>query len=226
MRQPSQTGGWEPVDAEGMPLIAVPTPEWKRPQLASVYALTKYVQERLTLTVASAYGMEAVALRLFNVYGPGQALSNPYTGVLAIFASRLLNGEPVVIFEDGNQRRDFVHVSDVAHAFFLALTKREAAGGVFNIASGRDSTIHDIARALGHAMNRETLPIEFVGKARVGDIRHCFADISLAQQRLDYRPMCDLQDSLGELAEWVAAQRAVDGFAEARRELETRGLVA
>ena len=106
-----------------------PTPEWKRPTLASVYAITKFVQERLTLTLAPAYGMEGVALRLWNAYGPGQALSNPYTGVLAIFASRIHNGKPPVIFEDGEQRRDFVHVKDVARAFLLALDHPKAAGG-------------------------------------------------------------------------------------------------
>ena len=114
--------------SQGRPLVPVPTPEWKRPALASVYALTKYVQERLTLTLAPAYGMEGVALRLWNVYGPGQALSNPYTGVLAIFASRLHNGQPPMIFEDGQQRRDFVHVEDVAQAFVLALEHDEGGG--------------------------------------------------------------------------------------------------
>ena len=110
-------GAWEPVDAEGRPLQPLPTPEWKRPDLVSVYALGKYVQERLTLMLAPAYGMEGVALRLFNVYGPGQALSNPYTGVLAIFAGRLLNKQPPLVFEDGRQRRDFVYVDDVARAW-------------------------------------------------------------------------------------------------------------
>jgi dTDP-L-rhamnose 4-epimerase len=218
--------GWDPVDERGAPLLPVPTPEGKRPQLASVYALTKYMQERLVLTVPPAYGMEAVALRLFNVFGPGQALSNPYTGVLAIFASRLLNGQPVVIFEDGNQRRDFVHVEDVARAFLAALERPEANGGVFNIGSGRDYTVHEVAKALARAMGREGLPAELVGKARTGDIRHCFADISLAQQRLGYRPERRLFEELGALADWVKEQRAVDRFAEAHHELQARGLVA
>src|ERR687893_382007 len=132
---------WDPVDSQGRPLVPVPTPEWKRPTLASVYALTKYVQERLTLTLAPAYGMEGVALRLWNVYGPGQALSNPYTGVLAIFSSRLHNNQPPMIFEDGRQRRDFVHVGDIAQAFVLALEHPRAPGGVFNIASGQDRSV-------------------------------------------------------------------------------------
>jgi dTDP-L-rhamnose 4-epimerase len=220
------TRGWDPLGRDGAPLSAVPTPEWKRPNLASVYALTKYVQERLTLTVAAAYGMAGVALRLFNVYGPGQALANPYTGVLAIFAARLLNREPPMIFEDGNQRRDFVHVEDVAEAFLLALEKPDAAGGVFNIGSGRSCTVCEVARALARAMGRDAVPVELVGKARVGDIRHCFADISLARDRLGYAPKRVMEDSLGELAAWVMEQRVVDRVGEARQELERRGLVA
>jgi dTDP-L-rhamnose 4-epimerase len=226
VRGADHASGWDPTDGKGRALSALPTPEWKRPCLASVYALTKYVQERLTMTVAPAYGMEAVALRLFNVYGPGQALSNPYTGVLAIFASRLLNDQPIVIFEDGNQRRDFVHVEDVARAFVLALGHPGAPGGVFNIGSGRDRTIREIARLLARAMDREGVPAELVGKVRTGDIRHCFADISLAQERLGFQPERVLEESLGELAEWVAAQNAVDHFTEAQRELQARGLVA
>lgn len=219
-------GTWDPVDDQGRPLQPVPTPEWKRPSIASVYALTKYAQERLTMTVAPAYGMEAVALRLFNVYGPGQALSNPYTGVLAIFASRLLNGQPPLIFEDGAQRRDFVHVDDIARAFVLALEKPEAAGGVFNVASGRHRSVAEVAAALARAMGRNTIEVEALGKARVGDVRHCFADITLAEERLGFRPQRVFEDSLGALADWVAGQTASDRVGEARRELETRGLVA
>ena len=218
--------GWDPVGPDGRPLIPVATPESKRPCLASVYALTKYVQERLTLTVAPAYGMQGVALRLFNVYGPGQALSNPYTGVLAIFASRLLNGERPLVFEDGEQRRDFVHVEDVARAFVLALQHPEAPGRVFNIGSGRDVSILDVARALASAMGVSQLGPEVVGKARVGDIRHCFADTSLARHLLGFEARRTFADSLGALADWVGQQQAVDRVAEARRELEQRGLVA
>lgn len=217
---------WDPTDLDGVPLIPVPTPEWKRPALASVYAITKYVQERLTLTVAPAYGMEGVALRLFNVYGPGQALSNPYTGVLANFASRILNGERPLVYEDGKQRRDLVHVDDAAQAFVLALERPEAVGGVFNIGGGRNFSIAEVAIELAAAMGRPSLTPEFVGKMRIGDIRHCFADITLAEHRLGYRPRRALADSLGELAEWVMQQRAIDRAADARRELEARGLVA
>lgn len=217
--------GWDPVDSEGRPLTPAPTPEWKRPALASVYALTKYAQERLVLNVCAAYGMDAVALRLFNAYGPGQALSNPYTGVLAIFASRLLNGNPPLLFEDGNQHRDFVHVSDVARAFVVALEHAAAPGNVYNIGSGQERSVREAARLLAKAMGRADIEPEIAGKARAGDIRHCFADISKAEADLGFRPRESFDEGLAELAAWVARQEATDRADEARRELEARGLV-
>ena len=217
---------WDPLDAQGRALIPAPTPESKRPALASVYAIGKYVQERLTLTLAPAYGMEGAALRLWNVYGPGQALSNPYTGVLAIFASRLLNGQPPMIFEDGRQRRDFVHVTDVARAFLLALDKPEAVGGVFNIGSGEDRTVQEVADLQAASMGRADLKAQVTHKARVGDIRHCSPDLTLAREALGYEARQDFSQGLAELAEWVARQEAEDRVAEASRELEMRGLVA
>ena len=223
---PRGSGGWDAVGPDGRPLTPMATPEWKRPNLASVYALTKYVQERLTLTVAPAYGMQGVALRLFNVYGPGQALSNPYTGVLAIFASRLHNRQRPMVFEDGEQRRDFVHVEDVARAFLLALEHPDAPGQVFNIGSGKDVSILDVGAALASAMGVPHLTPEIMGKARTGDIRHCFADISLARDVLGFAPCRSFADSLGELAEWVQRQEARDRVHDARRELEQRGLGA
>jgi dTDP-L-rhamnose 4-epimerase len=219
-------GAWDPLDAAGRPLIPAPTPEWKRPSLASVYALGKYVQERLTLMLCAAYGMQGTALRLFNVYGPGQALSNPYTGVLAIFASRLLNGRAPLVFEDGGQRRDFVHVGDVAQAFARALEQPEAAGKVYNIGSGEHRTIAEVGTLLAEAMGRPSIAPEITGKARSGDIRHCFADISKAESELGFRARQDFGEGLAELAEWVAHQQASDRAEEARRELEARGLVA
>lgn len=221
-----KTGSWEPVDGQGRPLEPLPTPETKRPALASVYAISKYVQERLALTVAPAYGMEATALRLFNVYGPGQALSNPYTGVLAIFASTLMAGNSPLVFEDGAQRRDFVHVQDVARAFVLALGSPAAVGNVFNIGSGIAVSICEVAEQIALAMGRRDLRPVLLGKARTGDIRHCFADIGLAQSTLAFAPQRSFADSLGEMAEWVGGQQAVDRVAEAQRELEARGLVA
>jgi dTDP-L-rhamnose 4-epimerase len=217
---------WDPLDDRGRPLVPVPTPEWKRPALASVYAITKHVQERLTLTLAPAYGMEGVALRLWNVYGPGQALSNPYTGVLAIFASRIHNGQAPMVFEDGKQRRDFVHVEDIARAFLLALDHPRAPGEVYNIASGEDRSVEEVAALLAEAMGRSGLKPEITGKARAGDIRHCIADLSKAREELGLGAPRDFAQGLAELAEWVARQQAEDRVAQARRELEARGLVA
>ncbi|MFL5144247.1 MAG: NAD-dependent epimerase/dehydratase family protein, partial [Microvirga sp.] len=227
-RQPrtSERQSWDPSDAEGRPLTPVVTPEWKQPSLASIYALGKYVQERQTLIMTGAYGMEGACLRLFNVYGPGQALSNPYTGVLAIFSSRLHNGKPPVIFEDGHQRRDFVHVEDIADAFVLALEHPKAAGEVYNIASGEDRSVREVAALLASAMGRARLGPEIAGQARAGDIRHCIADIAKARQELGFAPKRDFAQGLAALAEWVARQEAEDRVHEARKELELRGLVA
>jgi len=218
--------GWDPLDSRGRPLTPVATPEWKRPQLASIYALNKYVQERTSLILATAYAMEAVCLRLFNVYGPGQALSNPYTGVLAIFAARLLNGQRPMVFEDGEQRRDFVHVDDVARAFADALEHPQAAGGVFNIGSGHDRSINEVAQGLAQALGRDDCPPEIVGKSRIGDIRHCFCDTGKAAETLGFRAEKDFQEGLAELADWVGEQSADDRTEQARAELEARGLVA
>jgi dTDP-L-rhamnose 4-epimerase len=217
---------WEPLDAQGRPLTPVATPEWKRPNLSSIYALNKYVQERITHIMAPPYGIEGVCLRLFNVYGAGQALSNPYTGVLAIFASRLLNGQVPMIFEDGEQRRDFVHVRDVARAFATALEHPEAPGGTFNVGSGRDISVRQVAEELAQAMGRNSIEPQIAHKARIGDIRHCFCDTAKAQAELGFAAREDFAAGLAELAEWVGRQTAVDRVEEARRELEARGLVA
>lgn len=227
-RKPLRDGQrlWDPLDAEGRPLTPVATPEWKRPSLASIYALNKYVQERTTHIMAAPYGIESACLRLFNVYGPGQALSNPYTGVLAIFASRLLNGQRPMVFEDGEQRRDFVHVSDVARAFADALDLPEAAGGTFNIGSGQDRSINEVAATLARALGKDAIEPEIVGKARTGDIRHCFCDTRLAEQTIGFRARTDFADGIAELAEWLGSQRAEDRVSHARQELEMRGLVA
>jgi dTDP-L-rhamnose 4-epimerase len=222
----SDSQSWDPLDGRGRPLTPVPTPESKRPSLASIYALGKYVQERQTLIMTEAYGMEGTCLRLFNVYGPGQALSNPYTGVLAIFSSRLLNGQRPLIFEDGEQRRDFVYVGDVARAFADALVHPDAAGEVFNIGSGQDRSVKDIAHSIARALGRNDIEPEISGKARVGDIRHCFCDGSKAADVLGFEAREDFDEGLAELADWVASQTADDRVEEARAELEAKGLVA
>jgi dTDP-L-rhamnose 4-epimerase len=215
---------WEVRDDQGRPLMPVPTPESKTPCLSSVYALSKYDQERMCLMVGRAYSIPTVALRFFNVYGTRQALSNPYTGVLAIFASRLLNGNPPLIFEDGYQKRDFVHVSDIARASRLALEVETARDQVLNVGSGRQYTVREIARAMADVLGRKDVEPEVTGKYRVGDIRHCFADITMARRVLGYEPQMPLERGLIELSSWLEGQVATDRVAEAREELAARGL--
>lgn len=219
-----ERGEWEPVGPAGEPLSPVPTPETKPTSLSSVYALNKFDQERLCLLFGAAYHVPTVALRFFNVYGPYQALSNPYTGVLAIFASRLLNGRPPLIFEDGEQRRDFVSVHDVARACALALRSDAAAGEVVNVGSGRSVTVNEIASRLARILDAEALEPEVTGEYRVGDIRHCFADVSRAEDLLGYEPQVDLEDGMTELAGWLEGQVAVDQVDAATAELRDRGL--
>lgn len=219
-------GGWELCDKHGAPLIPAPTPESKPAELTSVYALSKYVQERMCLIVGKVYHIPTVALRFFNVYGTRQSLSNPYTGVLAIFASRLLNGHQPQIFEDGRQERDFVHVWDVSRACRLALEIPGAAGLVINVGSGQAYSILSIAEELRTIMGKKTLSPEVTGRYRAGDIRHCFADISRAREVLGFEPLIALEDGLLEMAEWLAGQSAVDRFEQARHELAFWGLTA
>ncbi|HEY0824140.1 MAG TPA: SDR family NAD(P)-dependent oxidoreductase [Ramlibacter sp.] len=219
-----KAGQWEFTGEDGGVLQPMPTPETKQPALASVYALSKYDQERLCLMIGRAYNIPTVALRFFNAYGPRQALSNPYTGVLAIFASRLLNNNQPAIFEDGLQQRDFVSVYDIARACRQALETPEAAGEVFNIGSGQPRTVREIAAKLAKVVGKENIQPEILGKYRVGDIRHCYADISKAQRVLGYAPQVRLEDGLVELSSWLASQAAVDRVAQASAELSARGL--
>lgn len=215
---------WEVRDFEGEILDPIPTPETKPPWFSSVYALSKYDQERICLMVGRAYHFPAVALRFFNVFGTRQALSNPYTGVLAIFASRLLNGNRPLIFEDGLQRRDFVSVYDVARACRLALEVPEAAGEALNIGSGRSYTIREVADRMAAALGKGEMAPEITGQYRAGDIRHCFADITRARKVLGYEPRVTLEEGLVELASWLKGRVAIDRVSDARAELTARGL--
>jgi dTDP-L-rhamnose 4-epimerase len=216
-------GLWEPMDAYSRACVAVPTDESKLPSMLSVYALSKYDQERLCLLVGGAYDIQTVALRFFNVYGPHQALSNPYSGVLAIFAARLLNDRPPMIFEDGKQRRDFVYAGDVAEACRLALESDDAVGRAFNIGSGRPVTIKEVALLLAETLGVPIEP-EITGECRIGDVRHCFPDISAARAVLGYRPATQLEVGLREFVSWLKGRVAVDRVVEARAELAGRGL--
>jgi dTDP-L-rhamnose 4-epimerase len=222
-REQLERGDWEPRGANGEELRPVPTPETKTPSLASVYALTKYDQERLCLLFGAAYEMSTVALRLFNVYGPRQALSNPYTGVLAIFASRLVNDRRPLVYEDGHQRRDFVNVADVVRACVLTLQGEGADARVVNIGSGRSVSVLEIAQELGRVLGKEVEP-EVPGKFRAGDIRHCFADVSLARETLGFEAQVSLEEGMRSLAKWLEEQVAIDRFDEASAELAEGGL--
>ena len=216
-------GDWEVYDDQGQVLEPVPTPETKKPSLASVYALSKYDQERMSLMIGRAYNIPTVAMRFFNVFGTRQALSNPYTGVLAIFASRLSNGNRPLIFEDGNQRRDFVSVYDVAEACALALECEQANGEVFNIGSGNAYTVRELAERFSKVLGKEVEP-DITKQYRVGDIRHCFADIAKAQTVLGYKPEVSIEEGMAELAEWLKGETAEDRVATMQSELVARGL--
>lgn len=217
-------GKWEVLGPNGDVLQPVPTPEIKTPSLASVYALGKYVQEQMCHIVGRAYNMPTVALRFFNVYGTRQALSNPYTGVLAIFASRLLNDRPPLIYEDGLQKRDFVNVRDVVQACRLAIETPGVAGETFNIGSGNAYTVRELGERMAAVLGKQDITPQITGKYRAGDIRHCFADITKAQQMLDYQPGVSLEEGLGELVAWLSGQSAVDQVELANYQLAQRGL--
>lgn len=214
---------WELRSEKGVPLMPLATPEWKTPALASIYALSKFDQEQMCLITGRAYGIPTVALRFFNVYGPFQALSNPYTGVLAIFASRLLNDQRPVIFEDGNQLRDFVCVYDIARACRLAL-EQPVEGVALNIGSGERVTIRQVAERVALALDKDIEP-QISGTFRVGDIRHCFPDITSARTLLGYTPAYNLDRGVKDLAGWLERQVATDRFHEMQEELSVRGLV-
>ena len=184
----------------------MPTPETKEPSLASIYALTKYDQERMCLLYGTAYDVPAVALRFFNVYGPRQALSNPYTGALAIFASRLLNDHAPVVYEDGDQRRDFVNVADVARACRLALERDGADGQPVNVGSGQAPPCSRSPRRSRPARQGDRARVP--GKFRAGDIRHCFADVTRAREALGFEAEVPFEQGLAELAEWLEGQPA------------------
>jgi dTDP-L-rhamnose 4-epimerase len=217
---------WEPRCPRcGEPLAPVPASEDAPLRPTSVYGITKRDQEELVLVLGRAYGIEAVALRYLNVYGPRQALANPYTGVAAIFAARLLNGRRPRVFEDGAQLRDLVHVFDVVRATLAAMDAPGAPGHAINVATGRPTAIADLARGLAGLLAPELEP-ELSGEFRAGDIRHCLADTTRARELLGFEASCPLEQGLPALAEWVARQQAEERGDEAAVELRARGLLA
>ena len=199
------------------------TPEDKPLLPTSIYAISKMDQEMMCLVVGQAYDIPVVALRYFNTYGPRQALSNPYTGVGAIFSSRLLNGRSPVVFEDGYQGRDFIHVTDIARANILALESDRANGQVLNIGTGRQLNVLGVAYILAERLGVDIEP-EVVGQYRAGDIRHCYADVSRARELLGFEAEVRFEDGMGELVDWIREQEAVDRLDSARAELKKRGL--
>jgi dTDP-L-rhamnose 4-epimerase len=223
--QKLQSGGWdiECPDCSGE-LAPVPTPESKQLFPASVYAVSKQDQEQLSLIMGRSYGVPTVALRYFNGYGTRQALSNPYTGVCAIFCARMLNDKSPLIYEDGKQTRDFVHVSDIVQANLLALENNAADYQAVNVGSGEPITISEIAALLAAAMGKN-ISAEVTGQLRAGDIRHCVADVTRAKQLLGYKPQVRLADGVQGLIAWVTQQTAEDRAAQAAQELEKNRLV-
>ena len=206
------------------PLSPVLTNEDKPLFPTSIYAITKQDQEQFFLTIGRAYGIPTIALRYFNVYGTRQALSNPYTGVCAIFSSRLLNNQRPGMFEDGEQTRDFVHVSDIVRANLLALESSKADYHAINVGTGVAFSIRQIGEMLAKGLGKSLEP-ECVGKYREGDIRHCVADISRARSLLGYEPSVSLEKGIPELLEWVREQQATDQTQQATAQLEKYQLV-
>jgi len=218
--------GWEPVDAETHGALDVlPTAETAELRARNVYALSKRYQEELATSLGAVYGFPVVCLRLFNVYGPRQALTNPYTGVLAIFLSRLLEGRRPLVYEDGNQTRDFVSVHDVVRAMALAIDHPSLDSVVANVGSGLPRRIRDVAGDLAEAVGRTDLAPEVSGRFRAGDVRHCYADAGRAEKLLGFRPSADWRTSLEEVIAWSRSAPVGDQFAQAEDELRARGLV-
>jgi dTDP-L-rhamnose 4-epimerase len=217
---------WEMhCDECGGVLRPVPTDETKPSEINSMYALSKRNQEELCLIYGRTYGLPVTALRFFNIYGTRQALSNPYTGVAAVFASRMLNGKPPLIFEDGEQMRDFVHVNDIVRANLLAMERPESNGHVINVGCGKPITIRTVAEILARSLGKDVLPV-ITNKYRAGDIRHCYADITKAKMLLGYEPQVTHEEGFLELAEWLRGQKAEDKADTMLKELSTYGLTA
>lgn len=216
---------WEvPCPDCGRPLEPVLTREDKPPQRSSIYAITKKTQEEMALCFGRAYGIPAIALRFFNVYGSRQALSNPYTGVAAIFLSRLKNGRPPLIFEDGHQSRDFIHVSDVAQAVVCSLEAAPHVVGEFNVCTGRPVTVLEVAQTLATRLGAGIEP-EAIGRYRAGDIRHCVGDPTRARTELGFQATTSFDEGIEELIAWSAAEEALDRVEASFAELERQGLV-
>ena len=214
---------WDVRGDDGTVLDPEPTAETKPLRPTSIYAINKRDHEEMFLAVGAAYGIPAVALRFFNVYGERQSLSNPYTGVGAIFSSRLLNDRAPLVFEDGRQTRDFIDVRDIARCCSLALTQGGADGRTLNVGTGVPTSIAAVAETIARGLGKEIEP-ELVGKYRAGDIRHCYADTSLAEELLGFRAEIPFEAGMQDLLAWLEGQEAEDSVDAAREALVARGL--
>ncbi|MFX1443325.1 MAG: GDP-mannose 4,6-dehydratase [Promethearchaeota archaeon] len=192
----------------------------------SIYALSKQSQEQMGLLIGDTYGIDTTILRFFLVYGTRQALSNPYTGVCSIFSTRLFNGKSPIIFEDGLQSRDFVSVKDVCQALILAMEKHEAKKEIFNVASGEPITIKEVAEIITQKIDSKLTPI-YTNQYRIGDIRHCLADISKIKSKLGYKPKISFREGISEVVEWIKQQSTIarDDSQKAINELREKGLL-
>ena len=219
-------GEWELLcDRCGGVLKPLPTAEDKASEINSMYALSKRDQEELCLIYGRTYGLPVTALRFFNIYGTRQALSNPYTGVAAVFGSRMLNGNAPLVFEDGEQMRDFVSIRDIVRANMLAIEHPESDGEVINVGCGKPITIRRVAELLASELGVELQPV-ITNKFRAGDIRHCYADISKARKLLGYEPQVTHEEGFSELAQWLGGQQAEDKAEAMLKELSAHGLTA
>jgi dTDP-L-rhamnose 4-epimerase len=225
LRPESQLAGreWDVRAEDGTPLEPEPTAETKPLRPTSIYAIGKRDHEEMFLAVGAAYGIPSVGLRFFNVYGERQALSNPYTGVAAIFSSRLINDRAPVVFEDGQQTRDFIDVRDIARCCALALDRDGADGRTVNVGTGTPTSIIDVARVIADGLGKDVEP-EIRNEYRAGDIRHCYADTRLAEKLLGFRAEIPFETGMQELLSWLEGQEAADSVDAAREALVARGL--
>ncbi len=218
-------GEFEPTVPGGGPLKLEPTDEDSRIHPTSVYGITKQVQEQLVLVVGGALGLEAVSLRYQNVYGPGQSLSNPYTGILSIFSNRILAGQGINIFEDGLESRDFVYIDDVVAATCQAIFSAQAPGHAINVGTGTPTSVMTVATTLARLYGKD-VPIEVSGNFRIGDIRHNYADLNRARTLLGFEPKVDFETGIANFAQWVLQQGAMESsYEQSLQEMRARGLL-
>lgn len=220
-----QASEWELYDQDENELTPVPVKEGKSLNPASVYAINKRDQEEMCLAFGRAYGIPTVAFRMFNVFGARQALGNPYTGVAAIFSAKLLNDEAPTVFEDGNQKRDFVHVEDVARAYAISLTTSSADGMALNLGSGEPVSVFEIATILAEKLGKSDIVPTITGKYRDGDVRHCFAVISLIKEKLNWNPRYIFRNGVDTMLEWLLSQKGMKAMEDSFGELERMGIL-